>query len=189
MKPGYKKIELGEMPKEWKLIFLGDVCSLEYGSALRSNERKDGKYPVYGSNGIIGYHTSYNAKGPSIIIGRKGSIGSVHFSEVDCWAIDTTYFIKFKNESQIDIKYFYYYLKKIDLSKLAITSTIPGINREIAYKKQIILPCYIEQHKIATILSDIDEQIEIERQRKQKFETLKKGLMNDLLTGRKRVKI
>lgn len=67
---------------------------LEYGERLAESSRKEGKYPVLGSNGIIGYHSEYLIKGPGIVVGRKGTIGVVNWSERDFWSIDTTYYVE-----------------------------------------------------------------------------------------------
>lgn len=82
------------MPGGWINVSLGDILILEYGKSLPKNSRQDGKYPIFGSNGIIGYHNDFLVEGPVIIIGRKGSVGLVHISKENCWPIDTTYFIK-----------------------------------------------------------------------------------------------
>ncbi len=181
MKSGYKKTEFGEIPEEWNLISIGDICTLEYGSALKRNERDGGKYPVYGSNGLVGNHDSYNAKGPGILVGRKGSIGSIHLCNTDFWAIDTTYFIKFK-QKDIDLKYFYYLLNKLDLSKMETSSAIPGLNRDIVYRRKTVMPPIIEQNKIAKVLSTVDDAISMAEEKIQKTERLKKGMMQKLLT-------
>ena len=88
---------------EWKA--LGEVITLEYGKTLKKNERDVGHFPVLGSNGRIGFHSSYLIEGPCIIIGRKGSAGAVVWEEKNCYPIDTTFFVKNQN-NQILLKYF-----------------------------------------------------------------------------------
>src|SRR5512139_1075140 len=89
------RVEIGRrLPSGWQNIKLGEVCEFAYGSSLPSNRRIPGTIPVYGSNGIVGYHVQALTTGPTIIVGRKGSIGEVHFSPVPCWPIDTTYYIE-----------------------------------------------------------------------------------------------
>ena len=65
----------------------------------------------------------------------------------------------------------------------------PGLNRALVYVQEIVFPDQTEQQKIAEILSTVDKKLELERKRKEKLERIKKGLMNDLLTGRKRVDV
>ena len=83
------------LPAGWRWVRLGEVCEFNYGESMPAHSREsDGPVPVYGSNGIVGRHSKAITKGPTIIIGRKGSIGEVHFSAVGCWPIDTTYYIE-----------------------------------------------------------------------------------------------
>ena len=81
-KQGYKLVKSPfgkyyEIPDDWDAIDLGQLLSLEYGAGLTESERRPGIYPVFGSNGIVGYHNQPLVDGPGIIIGRKGSIGEV----------------------------------------------------------------------------------------------------------------
>ena len=73
--------------------YIRDEIELEYGKGLPKSEREIGNFPVYGSNGIIDYNNKPYFKGPGIIIGRKGTVGSVKYEEKDFWAIDTTYVV------------------------------------------------------------------------------------------------
>ncbi|MCD6546953.1 MAG: restriction endonuclease subunit S, partial [Nanoarchaeota archaeon] len=174
--------------KEDTKVKLGEKISLEYGKGLPERERKRGPYPVYGSNGVVGYHSRFLVKGPGIIVGRKGTIGTVVWSEKDFWPIDTTYFVKLK-DSKINLKWLYYKLISLNLSRLNMATGTPGLNRALVYVQEIVFPDQTEQQKIAEILSTVDKKLELERKRKEKLERIKKGLMNDLLTGRKRVDV
>ncbi len=81
---------IGNMPEHWDLKKLKWVSRLVYGNSLSVDDRVEGSIPVYGSNGIVGYHDMAITSKPCIIIGRKGSFGKVNFSEVNCFPIDTT---------------------------------------------------------------------------------------------------
>jgi type I restriction enzyme, S subunit len=119
------------------------IFKIQYGSGLPKNQRNKGDFPVYGSNGIIGYHTEAITRGPTIIIGRKGSIGEVSWSDEACWPIDTTYYI---DELKIKghLKYFYYFLRALNLPRLDKSSAIPGLDREDVYPLKIFIPPSIE---------------------------------------------
>lgn len=80
-----------EEAKKWDRKRLAEVCLFEYGTGLPDRDRTGGSVPVFGSNGIVGYHNIAITQAPTIIIGRKGSIGQINYSEVPCWPIDTTY--------------------------------------------------------------------------------------------------
>ncbi|MHB1346242.1 MAG: restriction endonuclease subunit S [Candidatus Humimicrobiaceae bacterium] len=184
----FKETEIGKIPREWKAIKIENLLSLEYGSGLTDRERKGSEYPVYGSNGIIGYNSEYLVDGPGIIVGRKGTIGSIKWSEVNFWPIDTTYYVKLK-ELKINLRWLSYKLYTLRLSKLNMATGTPGLNRDSVYKLKISVPLFQEQQKIAEILSSIDERIQMLKEKKNKLERVKKGLMNELLTGRIRVKV
>lgn len=86
--------ELGDVPQAWKISKLGDVIELAYGKALKAEDRKPGRYPVYGSSGIVGWHDEGLVSGPGIIVGRKGNVGSVFWSEESFFPIDTVFYVR-----------------------------------------------------------------------------------------------
>ncbi len=144
--------------KNWKEIKLGDICILNYGKSLTSIKRKKGNIPVYSSAGITGWHNTSLVNTNGIIIGRKGTIGSVYYSKVPFYCIDTAYYVLPNKE--YDIMYLYYRLKALHLEKLNEDSAVPGLNRETAYSQSFGLPSIEEQKRIASILSSLDEKIE-----------------------------
>lgn len=183
----FKETEIGRIPKEWKVIKLENLLCLEYGDGLTDRERRGSEYPVYGSNGIIGYNSKYLVEGPGIIVGRKGTIGAIKWSEVNFWPIDTTYYVKLK-ELRINLRWLFYKLSTLSLSKLNMATGTPGLNRDLVYKLKISVPLFQEQERIVEILLTIDKRIQFLKEKKNKLEKVKKGLMSELLTGRKRVK-
>jgi type I restriction enzyme S subunit len=96
--PGYENTNrigstLGPIPQGWGVSKLGNILELKYGKALKKEERRDGQYPVFGSSGILGYHDKSLVRGPGIIVGRKGNVGSVFWSDDDFFVIDTAYYV------------------------------------------------------------------------------------------------
>lgn len=154
-----------------KKVLLGDIIELAYGKSLPQRSRISGRFPVFGSNGQVDTHNKYLVGGPGIIIGRKGSVGEVIWSKQDFWPIDTTYHVKLKNPDD-DLRYWYYVLKTLGLNKLNSHSAIPGLNRDVAYIKQVPLRSTLEQKKIADILSSLDEKIELNRRMNETLEQL-----------------
>lgn len=130
--PGHEKTKFHKgVPEGWKVTRLGDVLELGYGKALKESERKSGDFPVYGSSGIVGYHNSCLVKGPGIIVGRKGNVGSIHWSDNDFYPIDTVYYVK----SAISQYYLFYLLQ--DLNFLNTDAAVPGLNRNQAYSNKV----------------------------------------------------
>jgi type I restriction enzyme S subunit len=117
---------------------------------LPQHIRKNGSIPVYGSNGQIGLHNIAITNGPTIIVGRKGSIGEIKYSDVPCWIIDTAYYVR--PLVQIDLRFLYRLLNSLNLSELNKSSAIPGLNRDDVYKLNIALPPLPEQRRIATVI-------------------------------------
>jgi type I restriction enzyme M protein len=122
------------------MIAIGDICTFEYGKPLKAENRIDGEYPVYGSNGIVGYHNEYLVKSPFLVVGRKGSAGEVHYSEKNGFPIDTTFYVKLENEDKVLLKYLFHILKSLNLGDINTQAGVPGLNRNDAYKTQIPLP-------------------------------------------------
>ena len=89
-------------------LFLKDRVEFIYGFSVRVNAETVGSYPIYGSNGITGFIDSYKVKGPGVIIGRKGSVGAIHYSDLDFTPTDTAYYLNIKDEAKDDLKFWYY---------------------------------------------------------------------------------
>ena len=135
---------------KWPIVELGEILTLEYGKGLKKSERKGELYPVFGSNGIDGYHSEYLIKAPLIIVGRKGSAGKVNYYEQNGFPIDTTFYVKLKKSYSINLKYLFFQLKKSSLNKLSSQSAVPGINRNHVYSIKIPLPPLETQKEIVT---------------------------------------
>src|SRR6185437_7362586 len=139
---------IDNLPSGWRSINLGDLLDFKYGKALPQEKRTGkGSVQVYGSNGVVGIHDTAATRGPTIIVGRKGSVGEVHFSPRSCWPIDTTYFID-EFPANIPPSYWTLYLKSIRLGQQEKSSTIPGISREDIYSLEVPLPPLAEQRRI-----------------------------------------
>lgn len=149
---------------ETKLVKLGDIISLNYGKSLTKKNRIPGDVPVYGSSGITDYHDKPLVDAPSLIIGRKGSIGSVFLSEVPFYPIDTTYFAKESDLNGLDLHFAYYFLKFLPLSEMNTDSAIPGLNRNNFYSLDVVIPDIKSQKIIAFLLDQISYKIKVNQQ-------------------------
>jgi type I restriction enzyme S subunit len=137
----------------WATSTLGEVLNLRYGKALPERSRTGKNYPVFGSNGIVGYHQIPLTSGETVIVGRKGSIGEVHFSQGSCWPIDTTYFVD--EFHGMPARYWLYQLQNLGLRSLNRATAIPGLNREDVYLECIAVPPINEQKRIADKLDSV----------------------------------
>ena len=117
-----------DIPASWALAHQGDVLPLQYGKGLvRENRFPTGKYPVFGSAGAVGFHDQPLTQGPALIVGRKGTVGAIHFSPIPCWPIDTTYFVEATPST--DLSFFGYLLRTTDLASMDRSTAIPGLSR------------------------------------------------------------
>jgi type I restriction enzyme S subunit len=147
----------------WSLVNLNELIELEYGESLPEAKRDpNGRVPVLGSNGIVGYHSHGIVKGPGIVVGRKGSAGKVVWCDTDFWPIDTTYFVKFK--ANTDPRWAFYLLQHLSLERLAIITGVPGLNRNDAYNLKAPAVPLAEQRRIVEILDQADRLRKLRRQ-------------------------
>ena len=164
----------------WKTYRLGDICTLNYGKALTATNRVAGDIPVYSSAGITGSHNVALVQSKGIIVGRKGSVGTVYYSDKPFYCIDTAYYI-LPNDEKYDFKWLYYRLKSLHLDKLNEDSAVPGLNRETAYAQEFPLPPLAEQRRIAGILGAIDDKIENNRRINTNHELQAQALFDELI--------
>lgn len=147
---------LPHLDPTWRVVPLGELAEIKYGSALISESRAiGGDVPVYGSGGVVGTHDEALHSDKSIVIGRKGSVGSIFLTEGSFWCIDTAYYLDQLNES-VNIEYLAAYLKSIDLSRLSISVAVPGLNRKELSIVSVPLPTLPEQQRIVDVLRQAD---------------------------------
>lgn len=142
----------------WKAATLQDLVFLQRGFDITKEQQKPGDYPVISSSGKTSLHNEYRVEGPGVIIGRKGSLGTVHFSAENYWPHDTTLWSKdFKGN---DPRYVFYFLQTLDLAKYNVGGANPTLNRNHIHGLDIKIPSIPIQRKIAAILSAYDDLIE-----------------------------
>lgn len=137
--PGHEDVEvvdseIGRTPANWQVSVLGEHLELLYGKALKADDRHGGEVPVYGSSGVVGWHDEHLVEGPGIIVGRKGNVGSVHWSDGSFHPIDTTFFVR----SDLPLRYVYFNLVNQDF--IGSDTAVPGLNRDHALRNRMIVP-------------------------------------------------
>ena len=155
---------------DWSNVSLGDILNFRRGHDLPKTQMNDGGIPVVGSNGIIGYHDEYTTESPCVTIGRSGNVGNPHIEYQKCWAHNTTLYIDdFKGNDEIFI---YYFLLTLDLDNYRGGSAVPTLNRNHIHPIEVRIPPLPTQHKIAAILSALDDKIENNRKTAEKLEEI-----------------
>lgn len=184
---GYKETSLGVIPKEWEVKRLGDICSyFKSGECITSKDiSKKGKYPVYGGNGLRGYtDKKYTHDGAYVLIGRQGALcGNINYVIGKCYISEHAIAVQTQN----NLLWLRYKLDFWNLNRYSESSAQPGLSVEKLTRYKLALPPLEEQQKIAEVLSVWDKAIEKQTQLIEKLELRKKGLMQQLLTGKKRL--
>jgi type I restriction enzyme S subunit len=160
----------------WPLVKSGELVLLNYGKALRDDDRRPGSIPVYGTNGQCGWHDKPLMAGPGVVLGRKGQgpLG-VEWCESGFWVIDTAYFVTRKSD-QLDLRYFYYLVKHIGLNHLKDGTSNPGLSRSTFADLLLPFPPPSTQHAIAHILSTLDHKSELNRRMNETLEAIARAL-------------
>lgn len=156
---------------------LGSFCEFKYGKSLPDKDRAGGAFPVYGSNGIVGYHDVSLTKGETIIVGRKGSAGALQYSTTPCCPIDTTYYVD-KTCTEANLRWLFFMLQNLGLGTLNKHVAVPGLNRNDAYEKELLVPPLNEQKRIAAVLDKADA---LRCQRKESLQLTEKLIQSVFL--------
>ena len=120
-------------PEGWQIGLMADFVELKYGKALKASDRREGPYPVFGSSGVVGTNNSYLVEGPGIVVGRKGNVGSVFWSDESFFPIDTVFYV----ESGIPKEFLYFDLQTKNF--INNDAAVPGLSR-----RQANALCYIK---------------------------------------------
>lgn len=162
------------MQSDWTQTTWGQLASLEYGKAIRGYQDVVAPFPVYGTNGPVGWHTEPLCDRPGVIIGRKGAYRGVHYSRKPFFVIDTAFYLKPK--VTLDARWAYYQLLTANINGMDSGSAIPSTSRDEFYKLPVTLPPIGEQVRIADSLMLLDNRIDLLRQTNATLESIAQAL-------------
>lgn len=137
---------------------LCDLAQIKYGKNQSKVIDVNGKYPIFGTGGLMGYSKDYLYDKPSVLIGRKGTIDKVKYIDCPFWTVDTLFYTII-NEKIIFPKYLYYLLQNVDLLKLNEGTTIPSLRTETLNRLEFDVPDKGIQLKTIALINGIDEKI------------------------------
>lgn len=141
-----------------KTIALGEIAPFKYGKNLPAAQRSEtGEFPVITSAGIVGSHHSAVIEDPCVVIGRKGSIGSLTYAPNGAWPTDTAFYTTGAQDS--DIRFIYYLLATLPLQSMNRDSAVPGLNRADAELLKVPFFERPQQQAIAEVLGALDDKI------------------------------
>jgi len=153
----------GSSARDWKKGQLQDLVFFQRGFDFTQAQQNPGPYPVISSSGITSYHDKFKVNGPGVVIGRKGTLGSVHFSEDDYWPHDTTLWSKDLRGN--NPRFVYYYLHTVNFRRFDVGNSNPTLNRNHIHGLLVLIPPPNVQNRIADILSAYDDLIENNQRR------------------------
>ena len=186
IKQGYKQTDIGVIPEDWEVKPIGKTLKIKHGKDQKKVLSNDGKYPILGTGGLMGYATNFLYSQESVLIGRKGTINKPMFMDKPFWTVDTLFYSEIKKGYLP--KFIYYKFQMIDWYAYNEASGVPSLNAKTIEKIDISTPNNItEQTAIATALSDTDALIAALDKKIAKKQQIKQGAMQQLLTGKKRL--
>jgi type I restriction enzyme S subunit len=174
--------------KGWEVKKLGEICEIRKGQLITENTRKNGNIPVIGGGKTPSYyHNKENRRGKTITISASGaSAGYALFHNYPIYASDCST-IEESNNYSIEFIFYFLHLQQDNIYKLQTGGAQPHIHPSDIKPIQISIPSKEEQTRIATILSDIDAEINTLEVKLEKYRKVKVGMMQNLLTGKIRL--
>ena len=172
---------------EWKEVKLGEI-SIKKSSTLQANslEENNGEFKVYGASGIVANIDFYNESEEYIGIVKDGSgVGNLMLCDAKSSVLGTLDIIK--NNKKSNLFFIYLILSKIHFEKYKVGGAIPHIYYRDYSREKINIPSLSEQTAIAAILATADRELTLQKEKLAQLQQQKKGLMQVLLTGKKRL--
>lgn len=180
----YKQTEIGLIPEDWEVKNLGEMVKIGHGRDYKN--LKSGDVPVYGTGGYMTSVNDFLYEGETVCIGRKGTIDKPQYHSGKIWTVDTLFYTyDFKS---LNPKYLFYKFCLIDWLSMNEASGVPSLTAKNIEDIQIAIPTEEEQTAIANVLSSMDKEIETLNTKLEKYRNLKTAMMQQLLTGKIRLK-
>ncbi|MGY0642559.1 MAG: restriction endonuclease subunit S [Paraglaciecola chathamensis] len=176
--PGHEQVTITDgVPEGWEKKPIRQIATLNYGKALKAEVRLPGPFPVYGSGGEVGSHDKALVKGPGLVVGRKGNVGSIFWVNMDFHPIDTVYFISAEESSL----FLYHALKNVQFINTDVA--VPGLNRDMAYSREILVPDDKNYERFLLEVIPIQEQVNKLQDYNNKLAQARDLLLPKLMSG------
>jgi len=173
---------------EWEVKTLGDVARLYQPETIAQSAFTSDGYPVFGANGVVGWYSRSNHETPQITVSCRGNCGTVNRTNGPAWITGNAMVINLDGTPNVDHAFIYFALCHADLTVLVSGSGIPQIVRGPLQKFEVRFPPLDEQTAIAAVLSEMDAELAALVARREKTRDLKQGMMQELLSGRIRLR-
>ena len=144
-----------DIPETWKWVRLGQILNIESGKGLTAKQMKPGEIPVFGGNGITGYHNESLIEKETVVIGRVGFYcGSIHITPPKAWVTDNAFITTYPEES-INREYLVYVLRHMDLGQKSNATAQPVVSGKKIYPMLFPLPPLAEQKRIVAKIEEL----------------------------------
>lgn len=180
--PGHEHVKIKDgVPEGWEKKSLGELLTLQRGFDLPTSQRKDGLFPIYASTGINGYHVEAKVKGPGVVTGRSGSLGTVMFVASDFWPLNTTLWVKeFK---LVGPHLATHLLANMQLEQYNGGAAVPTLNRNDVHRVEVLYPPPTLLQLFEYYDKDVVQQIELLKKMIAKLESARDLLLPRLMNG------
>lgn len=145
---------------KYKTYALDELVQIKYGKNQKKVLSEEGTIPIYGTGGLMGYATEALYDKPSVLIGRKGTIGKVRYVDHPFWTVDTLFYTIVNTELVIP-KYLFYLMSQMDLNAYNEGTTIPSLRTETLNRLEFDIPSIEEQKEVLSYLEPIDDKIQL----------------------------
>ena len=167
--------------KQWK-----DVLHIVSGKNQKAVENPNGKYPIYGSGGLMGYADDYLCEAGTTIVGRKGTINRPIFVPEPFWNIDTAFGVV--PDKELDPKYLYYFCVHFNFMPLDKSTGRPSLAKSDLLKIEMPVPPLPEQERIVArieeLFSQLDAGVETLKKTKAQLAVYRRAVLKEAFEGR-----
>lgn len=174
---------LGWIPEGWEIGRVSDFLSLAYGKSLPAGSRNPGLIPVYGSGGVTGYHDAAMVDSEAVIVGRKGTVGSMYWEQLPCFPIDTVFYV----QPKVALPFCYHLLESLPLGDMNTDAAVPGLNRENVYRLDFASPPQAVIDKFSVMARTLRDQIFCLQNESRSLAQIRDTLLPKLISGKLRV--
>ena len=180
--PGHEHARIIDgIPEGWEKKPLGELLTLQRGFDLPVSKRREGSFPIYASTGINGYHAEAKVKGPGVVTGRSGSLGTVMHVSGDFWPLNTTLWVKeFK---LVGMHYANHLLASMQLEQYNGGAAVPTLNRNDVHRVEVLCPPSLLLRMFEDQSSGIVKQIDIFTSMNLKLAEARDLLLPKLMNG------
>lgn len=171
------------LPAGWSTKRLDEILTLNYGKALRKDQRIAGTFPVYGSGGSDTTHAIPLVATPTIIVGRKGTVGSLRWAPDGCWPIDTVFYVT----TSLPMSFILRTLQQLPLTEMNTDAAVPGLNRENVYRLEIPWSGSKVIEAFGQVADILQQRMDVLTVENRTLATLRDSMLPRLMSGELRV--